>query len=104
MNYLEHGDVILKRITAIPQTAKTVKCEKQIVLAEGEITGHAHRILDLSGAELRQSGSVMYLHLDQPKDLVHEEHGKLRIDPGDYEIDRVKEFNPFEREIRRIQD
>jgi hypothetical protein len=104
MNYLEHGDVILKRIDSIPKDAKKIVCEKEIVLAEGEVTFHAHRILDLSGAELRQSGSVMYLHLDQPKDLVHEEHGKLRVEPGDYEIDRVKEFNPFEREIRRVQD
>lgn len=102
--YYEHGDVILKKIDTIPQAAKKVIVKDQIILAEGETTGHAHRILDLVGTKLLQSGSVMYLHLDQPKALVHEEHGKLTIEPGDYEIDRIKEYNPFEKEIRRVQD
>jgi hypothetical protein len=102
--YYEHGDVILKKVEEIPKTAKTVKCKTAIVLAEGETTGHAHRILDLAGAEMKQVNGKMFLHLEQPKMLVHEEHGKLRIEPGDYEIDRVKEYNPFEDEIRRVQD
>ena len=104
MNYYEHGDVVIKRVESIPSGAEIIKCKKEIILADGEITGHKHRILDLSGAELKQANGKMYLHLEEPKDLIHEEHGKLRIEPGDYEIDRVKEYNPFEDEIRKVRD
>lgn len=102
--YYEHGDVTLMKIDKIPGNTQKVLVKESIVLAEGETTGHAHRILDLSGAELRQGGGKIYLHLEEPKHLVHEEHGKLTISPGDYEIGRVKEYNPFEKEIHQVRD
>ena len=40
----------------------------------------------------------------QPVKVKHEEHKSFTIMPGSYEIDRVKEFDPWEEEIRRVQD
>jgi len=103
-NYYQHGDVILKRIENIPQGIKKESINNRIVLADGENTGHAHAISETKKAELFKDGSIIYLKVDQPVKLKHEEHKTIIIEPGNYEIDRVKEYDPFEKEIRRVPD
>lgn len=101
---LQHGDVVLKRIDNIPGKAKKAKTAGDIILAEGEVTGHAHRIKDIDKAELFINNGLYMLQVNEPVDLVHEEHKTITIQPGNYEIDRVKEYDPFEEEIKRVQD
>jgi hypothetical protein len=101
---LQHGDVILKRIDKIPESMKKIAPKGNIILAEGEVTGHAHRIKEINKAELFENNGLFMLKVNDPVDLVHEEHKTITIQPGSYEIDRVKEYDPFEEEIRRVQD
>ena len=101
---IQHGDVILKRIEEIPQGTKKMIVRDSIILAEGETTGHAHRIKETNKAELFENDGLFMLKVNEPVDLVHEEHKTITIQPGSYEIDRVKEYDPFEEEIRRVHD
>lgn len=87
----------------LPAGAKKIM-ENKIILAEGEITGHAHVITDTKNACRYTLNEKTYLLVENPVELYHEEHNTLTIQPGTYEIDTVKEYDPFEKEIRRVQD
>lgn len=99
-NLYQQGDVLIKKIKHIPQEANQ---RKDLVLAHGE-SGHIHQILDKNKASLLEYGGITYLKVTSPVELVHEEHKMLIIQPGSYEIDQVKEYDPFEEEIRRVDD
>jgi len=79
-NY-RHGDVIVKRIDALPKEAEPLKTK---VVMEGEQTGHAHR---LEGAgELFRWNEKLYLKVTKRAALTHEEHARGELDEGFYEI------------------
>lgn len=103
MNY-RHGDVGLFEVARLPEGASFERNEG-IVLAEGEVTGHAHRIV--SGAvSLWNAGEQRYITVgDGGAVLDHEEHGPLPLDPGTYEcrIQRVFDYLS-EDSWRRVQD
>jgi hypothetical protein len=95
-----HGDVLVSAIETIP--AGAVK-RPHLVLAEGEMTGHAHRIAEAGSAELLQLGSEVFLCVIAPTaTLVHEEHGPITLPRGDYRVWRQREYAP--REIRIVRD
>lgn len=84
-----HGDVILQLVDKI----KGDKL-KHLVLAEGEVTGHAHRITE-GKAELYQHEGTLFLRVMSEKAaLTHEEHHKIELPKGDYEIKIQREYEP----------
>ena len=95
------GDVLVDK-TAIPAEAVVVECRERIVLAEGEATGHAHAVLDCDRADLLEADGVRYLRVKSPVDLVHEEHGTITIEPGEYVIRRQVE--QWMDEVRQVAD
>jgi len=101
--YFQHGDVLIKITDEIPADAKPVDGN---VLQEGEHTGHAHRMQgNLQDYQIFETKSKQkFLRLVKTVSLLHEEHHEIKIPPGDYKIDIVKEYDPFEKEIRRVQD
>ena len=105
MAYQQQGDVLIKRIDKIPAGATSVERDKRgrVVLAEGEVTGHTHAIAD-AGCCLWEDGEKKYLGVDKPVTVVHEEHGPQVIEPGQYEIDIVKEYDHFAEEARSVRD
>lgn len=95
-----HGDVLVSEIDAIP--ADAVK-RPHLVLAEGEITGHAHRIAEAGSARLFQLGREMFLEVLAPvATLIHEEHGPIELPRGAYRVWRQREYAPSE--IRIVRD
>ena len=49
----QHGDVLLYRIDSLPERVRRIEpTEGRHVLAEGEATGHAHAICDLSNVDV----------------------------------------------------
>ncbi len=91
------GDILL-RATSVPTDAKLVS-RGEAILALGEKTGHVHR---LQCATLLQKGSESFVQLEQPTQLVHEEHGVIQIPAGNYAVARQREYSP--QEIRRVMD
>jgi hypothetical protein len=111
INYMNHktakrtaqqGDVLLKKLDAMPEGNQTSVSRKRLVLARGE-SGHSHVIED-DEAELIQIGERMLLKLTRSATVVHEEHKPIRLSPGIWDIGRVREFDPFESIARQVVD
>lgn len=101
---LQQGDVLLKSVKKIPAGTKKVKRqERGWVLAEGEVTGHAHVIDEDIDLILDEAGT-MFMSNDAPVTIKHEEHKHITVPAGNWEIGIVKEYDHFAEESRRVQD
>lgn len=104
MRQQQQGDVTLD-VAKIPAMAKIIR---GLVLAEGEATGHAHRLKVSDGvtAELLcEEGGDLYLRVSGGSvELVHEEHAPQVIEQGEYRVGRVLEYDYETEEARRVQD
>lgn len=98
-----HGDVLIRPVTAIP--AGATKSAKR-VLAEGEATGHAHRLLEDSDVEVYEDAKgTLWLRVGEGgAQVTHEEHGVRAIDPGVYEVGKQLEYDHFAEEAREVRD
>jgi hypothetical protein len=93
-NAYRQGDVSILTTAKLPKGAKRVRGEP--VLARGEVTGHAHRIIE-GKVRLYQLGVVLYLRvLSEFAKLYHEEHEDVILARGDYAVRRQREFDPME--------
>lgn len=100
-NLYRQGDILIAKINAIPRGPRT-KVENGI-LAHGEVTGHAHRISDLAGAELYECSEGMFLSVtEEGISIVHEEHSPISLPLGDYKVIRQRQYSPGE--IRNVAD
>ena len=97
------GDVLLHPVSALPDGCKPVANGKAIVLAEGEVTGHAHRIKS-PGRKVRQhtAGAELYLEVLEPVTVSHEEHAAVDLEPGIYHVRRQVEA--WLDEVRQVAD
>lgn len=96
---VRHGDVGLIRVDALPAEAVESLTDGDIVLAVGEATGHAHRVMDRT-ARIFRVGDVRYLVIEHPTDLVqtdrsgrvgqrgdgHDLHGAATVERGVFEV------------------
>jgi hypothetical protein len=96
------GDVLVKPIGKIPKGAVKQKRDGRIVLAYGEVTGHAHAIADDGVDVLVTAEGTMYLRVREPATLRHEEHGAITLPPGNYERVLQREYSP--EAIRNVMD
>jgi len=106
MQCIQQGDVVLHRIHAIPEGA--VKLEpgpRGYILAHGE-SGHFHCIEANPGVSAYQlTDGSMCVVMDEPQVLTHEEHNHIALPAGTmYKTGRVKEVDPFAREVRNVAD
>ena len=93
------GDVlIIATDETVPAEATLVpRDDGRVVLAYGEVTGHAHALLDrrvelfaLSDAEFEDR----FLVIAAEAALVHEEHDTITLPPGTYRVRRQREYAP----------
>jgi hypothetical protein len=100
------GDVLIVPIGKLPAGLKPVEREHgRLVLAYGEVTGHAHAIRDKRAALFRDPKlAAIFMHVsgDGPVALDHQEHDTIHIPPGDYQIIRQREYTPDA--IRNVAD
>lgn len=98
------GDVLIERVTEIPSNARRVAPENsRIVLAHGEVTGHAHAIADIEHVSLVEvDDGIRYLDVQIEAFLRHEEHAPIEIPPGQYRVTLQREYTP--EEIRNVAD
>ena len=98
MRQIRQGDVLLVRVEAPTGALVDVAREGgRVVLAHGEVTGHAHAIVDeaarlVSAAQAEEL--YLIVHGERPVSLVHEEHETLTVEPGVYRVVRQREYRP----------
>lgn len=97
------GDVLITPIEAIPASAKPAKTQKRVILAHGEVTGHAHAI-DFTAKQMRvfTDGAQTYLRVREPVVLTHQEHAPATIEPGDYMV--KLQMETWLDEVRQVAD
>ncbi|UGQ13298.1 hypothetical protein LO772_06700 [Yinghuangia sp. ASG 101] len=80
-------------VTGLP--AKPRDSRGRIVLALGEVTGHAHAVVGSGTLFLDPEPTVIgHLKLDAPTRLVHEEHAAISLPKGWYRVIRQREYVP----------
>lgn len=95
-----HGDVLLAAVPTLPLDAKPVP---GLILAHGELSGHAHRIREAGVAQLFTQVGFTYLRVTGAKaTLVHEEHRAIELPTGIYRVWQQREYSPTA--IRTVLD
>lgn len=95
-----HGDVLIAAADSIPHQAVR---RPGAVLAEGELTGHSHRVEPAGSAELWQHGETLFLNVtSQVARVVHQEHAPIILSQGLYRVWRQREYTP--KSIQVVRD
>ena len=95
-----HGDVFIEACNQIPKGAKRLP---HLLLAKGELTGHAHRIEGNRGASLFEAGDERFLDVtDDSITIIHEEHAPITLTRGAYRVWIQREYSPDA--IHRVMD
>jgi|SRR5579863_2106556 len=103
---IQQGDVVLKRREALPTAGlKPVKKSERgyYVIALGEATGHSH-VIDGEVEVYEDGNGTLWIRALEQTQQTHEEHGPVTLGPGIYEVYIVREYFPFEEEMRRVAD
>lgn len=92
MQPIRQGDVILRPLShTTPSLGRQLS---HLTLAEGEVTGHSHRISE-GQAELYEKDGTLYLRVLSPEaTLTHEEHNALSIPQGTWQVRIQREYEP----------
>jgi hypothetical protein len=100
---VRQGDVLIipiprgevpKGLVAVPRDSRG-----RVILAEGEVTGHAHAILDDAATLFRRSDldemADRFLAVEcEVAEVVHEEHATITLPGGDYIVRQKREYQP----------
>jgi hypothetical protein len=97
MKVFRQGDVIIQTIEQIEGNkidCATAHPSDRLILAEGEVTGHKHRISE-GQAELYDRDGILYLKvLSETAILSHEEHKAIAIPQDNWMIRIQREYEP----------
>lgn len=97
--YARQGDVLINKIDSLPKGVKKLKTR---TVAYGEVTGHSHKFLE--GVDIYQLQETLFLQVHKPQPLIHEEHNKIMLDPGFYEISNEREYDYINEDLRKVID
>jgi hypothetical protein len=96
------GDVLFVKRDCRPTGKAAIRKSGEIL--EGESTGHVHRVASqcLATTEVYEINGQLFLSSEEGISIVHEEHHKLELPAGNYEVIRQREYSP--EEIRNVRD
>jgi hypothetical protein len=103
--HYRQGDVLVIEIDAIPSNATPVEREGgRVILAHGELTGHAHAFAAPNVKQLKTPEGRFYFQIDggAPTPLQHEEHTAIPFAPRKYRNARQVEYAP--EALRNVAD
>ena len=107
LKYYRQGDIAIipieRKCRPAPKTRVQPDCGR-IVLAYGEVTGHAHA-LPAGDVELYETANAVDRILrvrSHVTTLTHEEHAPIELPQGDYIVRRQREYEP--EAIRLVAD
>jgi hypothetical protein len=111
-----HGDLLFRPAAQQDVLRTDLKSRGSNIILEGEVTGHAHKILEGEAAildfyeetwrsgEQRQTLTQTFLQCNTETVIAHEEHGPLAIPAGLWEVVRAREFDYAANLGRRVMD
>ena len=107
MTIYRQGDVLIISADAIPADATPIDRENgRVVLAHGEVTGHAHAIklpeTERHKVKYWNAGAERFLQVMERVALTHEEHGEIVLNEGIYR--QGFQVEDFGTEVRHVTD
>lgn len=99
-NHYRQGDVLLMQIDQIPNVKKMTG--KTVTVAEGEATGHHHSFVE-NAVGFGDGKLADFVEVKSPAEIIHQEHGHIKIAPEKYLVGRQVEEGEDE-EVRRVAD
>lgn len=101
---VRQGDVLLIKLDSVDLTGakQEVPEGNYYILAKGEATGHAHKILKRLTTLYLLGEFKRILDVKVRAQVQHEEHGNLELDPGLYQVVQQREYRP--EGIRNVRD
>lgn len=97
MKLYRQGDVLVAQVDTIPDGLQAVPLDNgRVILAYGEVTGHAHAVLgdvEFLAADLQEL-EERFLKVEAGATIVHEEHDTITLPPGNYRVVRQREYAP----------
>ena len=101
---IRQGDVLLISEDKIPKDAENTTPTDDVILAYGEVTGHAHRIVQTADApkvRIWSAGAERFIQLvGASATLTHEEHDAVVLDRPIYrQIHQVEEYGAVVRSV-----
>lgn len=101
MKMWQQGDVLLFAVDKLPAIAQR---REDGVLAEGEVTGHAHVAEGLDVEVYEDDDGVLWMSAPNGATVTHEEHKPISLPEGSYRIGAVREYDYLREETRRVYD
>ena len=117
------GDMLIWKIKSIPAQAEGKNAPlaseiKNLIVGEGEVTGHKHAVMPTKGgtvkvynfdsAEVRENYSSdenVYFEVEgAPAIILHDEHAPLVLEVGTYVRVTQIQYNPFMKILERVAD
>ena len=105
-NQQQQGDVWIERIDTLPANL-TEKFDRHNVLADGEHTGHHHRLVAENLSNIRSffnNTGEQFLVLDEDCTLVHEEHNSQVMSKGIYKFGQIHQYDYEKQESVPVFD
>ena len=106
MKVFRQGDVLLIQVAKLPKGTQEVTPKGDVILAFGEVTGHAHRIkrdqTETPSARIFDLGAERYIQVAERVALTHEEHSAVFLEAGVYR--QAFQVEDFGEEVRRVAD
>jgi hypothetical protein len=97
------GDVAIIECDRVEVTKEVKREGGRIVLAHGEVTGHAHAIASMDATLFMDAKTLdRYLDVRAPVTLDHEEHGRIELPSGFFRVIQQHEYRP--EGIRNVAD
>lgn len=93
-DFYRQGDLLFRRIPKMPTNVQSLKTD---VVAEGETTGHKHKLQ--GNAQLYQLGNEKYVSVTGRAKLVHDEHKPIVLEEGAYVVIQEREYDPFTKSL-----
>lgn len=91
--------MLIESVANIPTGA--TKQSGRVILAHGEVTGHAHEI-DIDSADLWKHAEAVFVRVKRPTQLRHQEHAPIKVGVGALRVTRQREYSP--EAIRNVAD
>jgi len=88
MSYRQ-GDVLLIKT----EEKEDINNEVSTVLAEGEVSGHKHEIINGSVVTHNWYSDRKFVRSTGETSIVHPEHGHIKLDKGLYEVRMQREYD-----------
>lgn len=108
---LRQGDVLLVKRNDLPKGMKNLEKKARVVLAHGEVTGHAHAIYEPDLIEAYghpenapEQDTPTFIEVKKPVYIQHEEHTKAPVSPGFYEVIRQRAYDSFTGVMEIVKD